>query len=205
MHWVVLFLFFLNGLVMATQWVEARKNNARFFPISTEQNVRELELLREVAGWQSGDGICRLLGPLELKSDATELVNAMSASGVSGSIHESTVQLAPEYWVYLPPYESKELALKTLKKLQSKGVDSYLISQGVLRNGISLGFFRNSDTAKILLDRRLKQGYMAKLKEVPRSRKDFWVKVARDDLHALQQGQVASVMKKIPAREIFCK
>lgn len=205
MHWVALFLLFLNGLVMATQWVEAQRKSGHVQAIRQVANVPELMLLSELAGPADLRVLCTLFGPLEHKNEASELLAFFIEKGFDGSIHESSVQLAPEYWVYLPPFATKELALKEVKRLQAKGVDSYLISQGVLRNGISLGFFRNSDTANILLDRRVKQGYAAMLKEVPRARQDFWVMTDKKAIEVMQRDGNPAAIKKIPSREIFCK
>ena len=62
-----------------------------------------------------------------------------------------------DYWVYLAPLASRQASLRQLKELQARKIDSYIITQGDLANGISLGIFPRSDSVKPLL-RAIKEG-----------------------------------------------
>ncbi|VFS74872.1 sporulation protein [Pseudomonas aeruginosa] len=86
--------------------------------------------------------------------------------------------MSVDYWVYLPPLASREAALRQLKELQARNIDSYLIGEGVLANGISLGMFSARDSAESAQARLKTAGYEAELKELPRGQRDFWVRVA---------------------------
>ena len=64
-----------------------------------------------------------------------------------------------------------------LRELKKSKVDSYLITQGELANGISLGVFENIDSARRMLDRRLGQGYQAKVTELGKQDFEYWVAI----------------------------
>jgi hypothetical protein len=83
-----------------------------------------------------------------------------------------------DYWVYLPPFGSRDAALRQFRELQARGLDSYLITQGDLANGVSLGIFSSKDSADSLLERIRAMGYGAELRELIRERRDHWVYVS---------------------------
>ncbi|WP_369600929.1 hypothetical protein AAIA72_14040 [Hahella sp. SMD15-11] len=79
-----------------------------------------------------------------------------------------------------------------------------------MRNGISLGLFRNIDSARAMLEERRKQGLNAELKEVRRTRKEYWVAPLepssiglRARLDPLFLGN--KVWSRVERREILCE
>tara|TARA_R100001440_G_scaffold68956_1_gene90627 strand:- start:148 stop:858 length:711 start_codon:yes stop_codon:yes gene_type:complete len=54
------------------------------------------------------------------------------------------------HWVLIPPYKTREAALGSLERLQRAGVDSYLVTEGEYKNGISLGLFESERLAQSL-------------------------------------------------------
>ena len=65
------------------------------------------------------------------------------------------------YMVYLPPAPNKKTAEKRITELQKKGIGNYfLITNGKqFRNAISLGIFKNEETAKNLVAKLQKLGF----------------------------------------------
>jgi hypothetical protein len=218
-RWVALFLLFLNGLVLGVQWVEDQRDSSRLAIFSRSDGAPGLMLLSESVVGDQGEGsginsdsesfrYCLLLGPLDQALGARALIDLLAGMDVKSSLYTNSVQLAPEYWVYLKPFAAKDLAIKHLKELQVDGIDSYLINQGELRNGISLGFFRNIDTATLLQVQRRKQGHDAQIKEVPRARTEYWVLLTETVTPAIRSA-VEAVKKeiggKLQARDILCE
>lgn len=215
MKWLAFFLLFLNMLVAGTSYVEWKKaNGKKVFQGIDSRSGAPLLLLTELQVPDPGAGNieskgkrCALIGPLETRIDAEEWVEQLSESDLQSGVYTNSVQLAPEYWVYLPAFNSRKDALEMLSELKERKIDSFLISQGALRNGISLGFFRNSDTAEVLLKRRKKQGLDAQLKLVPKEKTEFWVLInsALDaDLQALLRRIFPSKDVISRSREISC-
>ena len=83
-----------------------------------------------------------------------------------------------EYWVYLPPLASRQASLRQLRELQARLIDSYIITQGDLANGISLGIFPRSESADSVMQRLRGVGYEPQMRELSRAHRSFWVRVA---------------------------
>ncbi|OZG70926.1 hypothetical protein BTA51_24145 [Hahella sp. CCB-MM4] len=229
MRWIFLSLLSLNAIVFLVQWLELQKrhsasvNHAR---IQVYENAGTLTLLSEIKlfpakkekledgssadkGVKSNvEALCFLIGPLEEEVEAEELRKGLLLEQVETRLHKNTLQLAPEYWVYLRPLESRKAAIIRLKELQVRKIDSYLIAQGELRNGISLGLFRNIDSAKLLQKQRIRQGFQAEMKELPREKLEYWL-VSEDEANMQLMGRINSVLgsqkNNVEARQIFCK
>jgi hypothetical protein len=80
----------------------------------------------------------------------------------------------PDYWVYIPPRVSRKVAIRLLRELQSNKIDSYLITDGELSRGLSLGFFTEEVRAQTVHRARVAQGYDARIRIVPREYTEFW-------------------------------
>ena len=83
-----------------------------------------------------------------------------------------------DYWVYLPPLASRQASLRQLRELQARKIDSYIITQGDLANGISLGIFPRSDSAQSVMQRLRDAGYEPSLRELTRAHRSFWVRIS---------------------------
>jgi hypothetical protein len=77
---------------------------------------------------------------------------------------------------------SRREALETLRELQAKKIDSFLITEGDLVNGISLGFFTKEELAQAVQRQRREQGYEAKIRQIPRFSQQLW-EVIDDQAH----------------------
>ena len=62
-----------------------------------------------------------------------------------------------------------------LRELQGRGFDSYIITQGELAEGISLGLFRNEASAKNLTKKVRALDYNVVIKDVSRGEKELWL------------------------------
>jgi len=123
----------------------------------------------------STEPLCTLVGPFEKILNAEYFVERLQALDVQGQVQEVEVPGELGYWVYLPSLSSRKEAFDTLRELQSKGIDSYVIPRGDLENGISFGMFSQENLAKRRLEDMRKQGYAAELQAVERSYKETWV------------------------------
>ncbi len=226
MRWIVLSLLSLNLLVFCVQWLELQRrgvkaHNAAVLP--GNYNSATLTLLQEVkllptakkpdqedfnSSDSIGEELCFLIGPMEGQEAMRKLQLALQSKGVKTEPHENRIKLAPEYWVYIEPLESRKAAIIRLKELQVRKIDSYLIAQGELRNGISLGLFRNIDSAERMQQRRIEQGFEAKTREIPKEKTEYWL-LSKEEANMSLMGKIAGVLNGektgIEARQIFCK
>lgn len=118
--------------------------------------------------------ICHMIGPFKEKISANQVRDRLRALDIVVNTYQVNIPDKPDYWVYLGAMRSRKEALDMLRELQSKKIDSFLIADGDLATGISLGFFTKKELAQAVLKQRREQGYDAKLREVPRFTQELW-------------------------------
>lgn len=118
--------------------------------------------------------VCHMIGPFSEKVSARQIRDRLQALDVSVVTYQLSIPEKPDYWVHLGPMRSRKEALDVLRELQSKNIDSFLIAEGELTNGISLGFFTKAELAEAIQRQRREQGYDAKTRQIPRFAQEFW-------------------------------
>lgn len=118
--------------------------------------------------------ICHMIGPFKERISANQVRERLRALDITVNSYQVSVPDQPDYWVHLGPMRSRKEALDLLRELQAKNIDSFLITEGELANGISLGFFTKEDRAQAVLKQRRELGYDAKIRAVPRFSKEIW-------------------------------
>lgn len=218
MRWIFLTLALLNALFAALELYAGvggkGKEGDRYQVV---EGSGRLLLLSELDISHSGvaspdvtsvEQLCLLAGPLGDSGDAKRLIGELEGLGVAAEVVVQSITKAPNYWVYLEPYETRKAAIAKLKALQLAKVDSYLITQGELANGISLGVFENIDSARRMLERRQGQGYDVKVRELGKKNYEYWVSVAGGYTADLDK-KVTKIMDELEMsfgkRQIFCK
>lgn len=119
--------------------------------------------------------LCTLVGSFKRLLKAEYFSERLVALGLHAEVRHVVVASEPGYWLHLPPEVSRKEALRRLRELQSRKIDSYIIPSGNLENGISLGMFSNKEHADTMLARIQKQGYQPQIASVPREQKEIWV------------------------------
>src|SRR5690606_19399313 len=198
-RWIFLTLLLLNLLVFGLQWADSGRTSGAPVQAPPSANVERLVLLREAAPGQlarspaaraetaksakpapavgsGADQLCLVVGPVETESAAQQILTAFRNARIPARMTSKDVAHAPDYWVYLPPLPNRDAAIRRLREVQQEmRIDSFLISQGPLVNGISLGLFKNVEKARELQQERIRQGLDARLTEVERKIKEYSV------------------------------
>jgi hypothetical protein len=193
-RWLVLGLLLGNAIYFLWQ------HNAQVVAIApdlapTKSALGErLALLAEARGVAAADGksdasakpaskpevsepptpICHMIGPFKEKISAHQVQDRLKALDIQLHTFQVNIPDKPDYWVHLGPMRSRKEALDTLRELQAKKIDSFLITEGELLNGISLGFYTKEELAQAVLKQRREQGYAAKILAVPRFTQELW-------------------------------
>lgn len=118
--------------------------------------------------------ICWWVGPFKEEISGKLVVSRLEALDMSLQLRNIEIPGKPDYWVHLPPQSSRKVAVKLLRELQAKKIDSFLITEGELENGLSLGFFTQQPSAESVHKKRMAQGYDARIKVVPRTYTELW-------------------------------
>ncbi|MBO9483032.1 MULTISPECIES: SPOR domain-containing protein [Gammaproteobacteria] len=127
----------------------------------------------------SGDAVqeCLIVGPLANVIEVDELQQRLFAVGVSSKERADESSQQEDYWVHIPPLASRDAAIRLLRELQAQRIDSFVITQGELTNGISLGLFSRREFAKAVSRRLMDAGYEVAIKSLPRVPEQWWLEM----------------------------
>lgn len=121
---------------------------------------------------------CLFLGGFEEEATGKAVEQRLLSLDVHSELRAIDAPASVDYWVYLAPLASREASIRQLKELQARHIDSYIITQGDLVNGISLGIFPRSESAEAVMQRLMDAGYEPLMRELPRAHRSYWVRVA---------------------------
>lgn len=151
--------------------------------------------------------LCWQIGPFPEAVSAKQVSQRLLAVDIAMRTGTFSVQAEPDYWVHVPPLPSYREALQRLRELQAEKVDSFLIADGELKNGISLGFFTSRERAEKILSQRREQGIAAEIQLVPRVTEQLWGVIAADDYDKLSDPlwqKVAEGIKGLQRQKNYC-
>ena len=108
---------------------------------------------------------CLELGMFGDLDSVDQVVARLKSIDIDSQVFTKTTQVVKDYWVYMPPLSGYSEAKTRVAELSLKGVDSYIFSEGVLENGLSLGVYGNRENAMRVFQKISNMGYEPKIKE----------------------------------------
>lgn len=183
----------------------AAQQGIRLLSESSKQGVR-----REipVTDASSTAATCLFLGSFQQDSAARVVEQRLMSLDIAAEVRAVDAAAGLDYWVYLAPLASRQASLRQLKELQARTIDSYIITQGDLANGISLGIFPRSDSAQSVMQRLRDAGYEPLLRELTRAQRSFWVRIAPQSRRLADEAllqQLASDFKSLQHQLMPCE
>ncbi|WP_137888651.1 SPOR domain-containing protein [Pseudomonas sp. 2FE] len=190
MRWLFLLLLVLNLFYYVWHQQQAPLRAKEVAPLSLYQGARQdIRLLSESDGAQvrrepsggvaaGGSEVCLFLGGFEQEDAAQVVEQRLLSLDIQSQVKAVDAPAGLDYWVYLAPLASRQASLRQLKELQARKIDSYIITQGDLSNGISLGIFPRGESAESVMQRLREAGYEPMMRELSRAHRDFWVRIA---------------------------
>lgn len=154
---IVMFVWLQNQPETAGYIAHAKPLTGKQLKISSEisdiesQNSTEAALEAEKHGPRVTfvSVACYSLGPFATETGALEANETLGSLGLATLQREGTRRELTGYWVYLPPFPSREDAKKVTAILKARSVkDFHIVPNGINKNAISLGFFRSQDSAE---------------------------------------------------------
>lgn len=204
MRWLFLLLLVLNLFYYVWSQQQSPLRGIEVTPIEQyHAKKKDIRLLSEstvpepnasFVGVASRDAsTCMLFGGFEERNSAETFQRRLIGLDIQAEIQELDTQPALDYWVYLPPLGSREASLRQLKELQARQIDSYIIADGDLANGISLGIFTRPESAAGVVSRLVGAGYAPAMRELQRAQKSYWVRVGAAGARLIDD-QVLSIL-----------
>ncbi len=117
---------------------------------------------------------CWFLGPFDEQQLASDLRTRLRATGVDIDVQGIATPVAPDFWVFVTPQPSRQDAVRLLRDLQRRDIDSFIITEGENENGISLGFYSSEKYAREVQSEHAGQSYQVDVQIVPREIDEFW-------------------------------
>jgi hypothetical protein len=118
---------------------------------------------------------CFVVGPLASIDVANNLGSQMKIQGLPVESMWREVENGADYWVYLSPLPSNRAAARLLQELSANNIDSFLVSEGELEGAIALNVFSDEREAKALQRRMESLGYEAKIHQMGRWAREYWL------------------------------
>lgn len=183
MRWIFVVLVILNLAYLAYEFTQPKAIQSEdVVQVSAVGDAKPIKLLSEMpapaqksVSKPKGEALCWAVGPYAVKLDAKHIYARMTALDIPAKVESQSVLVKQEYWVYLPPFSNKKQALRKLRELQKRKIDSFVITEGDLANGISLGLFSQRTSVERLLKKLAGKNIKAKVKELQRKRDQYWV------------------------------
>ncbi|CAD5108855.1 SPOR domain-containing protein [Zestomonas carbonaria] len=193
MRWLFLLLLVLNLFYYVWHQQQAPLRAKEVAPMLLYQGERQgIRLLSEADRPQqrrppeeerkepvtAASEACLFLGGFEQDEAARAVEQRLISLDVRSEVRVVNAPASVDYWVYLAPLASRQASVRQLKELQARRIDSYIITQGDLVNGISLGIFPRNESAEAVMQRLRDAGYEPMMRELPRAHRSYWVRVA---------------------------
>ena len=200
MRWIVLLLLLMNTGYFA--WGTYQQSQNRYLkPVVAEpekeqgerlvlwsesgRNLPKSDLLPEPVEHKSSteegsesEALCLVVGPFNSSTKADQMQQRLFSLGISSRERSDSEAHGYDHWVHIPPLPGRDAAIRLLRELQGQGIDSFVITQGELANGISLGLFSKEASANKVSSRLLQAGYETSIKQLPRQPQTYWLELA---------------------------
>lgn len=188
MRWLFLLMLVLNAFYYVWHQQQAPLRSREVVPLgvppASKSNIRLLSESdrqpRRATSVQeaSPEAVCLFLGGFEQEAGAAMVAQRLTSLDIRSQVQSVDAAAGVDYWVYLAPMASRPASLRQLKELQARKIDSYIITQGDLENGLSLGIFPRLDSAESAMQRLRDAGYDPALRELSRAHRSYWVRIA---------------------------
>ncbi|MBB4865927.1 cell division septation protein DedD [Pseudomonas nitritireducens] len=210
MRWFFLFLLALNVFYYVWHQQQAPLRPKEIAPLSLfhseQKNIRLLSESSEAPARRQVEekpaaapaAACTYLGSFPVEDRARQLVQRLLSLDVQASVQTVDASAGVDFWVYLPPLASRQASLWQLRELQARKIDSYIITEGDLTDGISLGIFQRKDSADSVVERLKSAGYEALVRELARSQHDYWAQVTPESARLVDDSLVRQLAPDFP-------
>ncbi|ASP37485.1 hypothetical protein CHH28_01815 [Bacterioplanes sanyensis] len=218
MRWIFFLLVLANLLLLAFFWQQQPATAA--VPVTTlnvpsaeqrlqlvnEARTRLAQRQQPVAPVVSKPRLCQVAGPFMDQQRLNDARARAVAVGLQTRVKRISAPSAEptEYWVHVPPQANRQQARKVLRELQSRRIDSYIITQGELADGVSLGLFRNQSSAENLQNQVRALGIDVRIQVVSDTQDELWLELNEADIAEDLLQRISDGMGDVRWKKLAC-
>lgn len=197
-----------DGLVLVSERQEMATQEASTGVVETSPQTADepLAATDEAAGEVVSR--CATVGPFDQLDLAQLAQQRLAELDMAAEVRESGGQIRSGFWVYLPPFTSRNAAKQVEAELRERGVrDLFIVTGSEQRNAISLGLFSTPDRADQRAAEIGRLGYTPRVAERFRDATVYWVDFRELDDEPLEPESigVAAAGDTVPEKhEISC-
>lgn len=138
---------------------------------------------------------CFSVGPFTADAGLQRFVGAMQAKGFVARVDKRKVS-TKDYWVFVPAFTNRDRADEKLRELKARGIDGFVVKDGVFVNAISLNHFSKKELAQAFLEKMKAAGVAVEYREIAQEAVERWVYLAagrsKANLRAQLDDQISS-------------
>ncbi len=122
---------------------------------------------------------CTRIGPFPSQSDMRRAMSALTPLTERIQFKETRSVKSRGWWVYMPAFPTRDLALSNARALAAQGIrDYYVVTAGDQQNTISLGLFRERSNAENRRADLISLGFDAAMRERTDEAPEYWLEYA---------------------------
>jgi len=199
---LLILLLLLNGIYYVWQhyFSNTKVVNVEVFNLPSIKLLSEVsEPLIEIKTAIKNPHNCWFLGEISNQNEAKNLEQRLLSFDIAAQIiHKNSDNLNIDYLVYLPPNPTPEAAQQQIAELKIKQLEGYIINYDDLNNTVALGVFPNRGAAENMLESLRLAGYVPRLREQNRMSNNFWLQIASNRSHLLDDNTFAKLAADFP-------
>lgn len=117
---------------------------------------------------------CFNVGPFATEGVLQSFASAMRAKRFVVRVDKRKVD-EKDFWVFIPAFTTRAKAEERLRELKARGIDGYVVKDGVFINSISLNHFSRKELAQSFLEQMQAAGVTVEYRELSRPGMEQWV------------------------------
>ncbi|MDI1300508.1 MAG: SPOR domain-containing protein [bacterium] len=214
MPWIFLCLMLTNAVYFGWKFMEGAQPQARPLAVESVQLGARLQLLSErpdlipapapappddkqsavTAPVIVSAAQCFSVGPFSPGAGLSHFVEQMRGKRLFVRVDQRKVA-GKDYWVFVPAFTNREKADERLRDLRGRGIDGFVVKEGVFVNAISLNHFSRKELAQAYLEKVRAAGVVVEYREIAQGGSEQWVYLSpgqsRANVRSLIDAQIA--------------
>ncbi len=212
MPWIFVCLMIANAVYFGWKFMEGTQPHAR--PVAAEMQMagNNIQLLSERPEVKQAEAVpvsdeetqavapvigsgpqCFNVGPFASDAGLKKFVSFMQDKGFGVRIDKRKVD-GKDYWVFVPAFTNRDKAEEKLRDLRSRGIEGFVVKEGMFINAISLNHFSRKELAQAFLQKMQEAGIQVEFREIAQTGVERWTYLApsrsRENLRAIVDAQV---------------